>query len=116
MHLIRLAGRARQTLERIARSAANGRMVRRAQALLWLHAGERVGAVAQRLGMSRRGIYKMVTQYQTRVGEPVADRIADRPHPGRPASTRESVVPIVARLLKTKPSRYGYRALSVPVV
>ena len=80
MRLIRLAGRAHQTLERIAHSAANGRMVRRAQALLWLHAGERVGAVAQRLGMSRRGIYKMVTQYQARAGEPVVDRIADRPH------------------------------------
>jgi transposase len=112
MHLIRLAGRARQTLERIARSAANGRMVRRAQALLWLHAGERVGTVAQRLGMSRRGVYKMVTQYRARAGEPVAARIADRSHTGRPATQRESVARIVARLLRAKPSRYGYRALT----
>lgn len=112
MRLIRLAGRARETLERIAQSAANGRMVRRAQALLWLHAGERVGAVAQRLGLSRRGIYKIVSQYQVRAGEPVVDRIADRPHTGRPATTREAVAPIVARLLKTEPRRYGYRALT----
>lgn len=111
MRLIRLAGRARRTLERIAWSAPNARMVRRAQALLWLHAGERVGVVAQRLGLSRRGIYKIVTQYQARAGEPVADRIADRPHPGRRATKREQVARVVTQLLKTPPSRYGYRAL-----
>lgn len=112
MSLIRLPGRARQTLERIAHSAANARMVRRAQALLWLHAGERIGVVAQRLGMSRRGIYKIVAQYQARTNEPVAHRIVDRPHTGRRATKREQVARIVARLLKTKPSRYGYRALA----
>jgi transposase len=112
MRLIRLAGRARHTLERIAHSAANARMVRRAQALLWLHAGERVGMVAQRLGMSRRGIYKIAAQYQTRADQPVAQRIADGPHTGRRATKREQVAQMVARLLKTKPSRYGYRALA----
>jgi len=112
MRLIRLASRARHTLERIAHSAANARMVRRAQALLWLHAGERVSIVAKRLGMSRRGIYKIVAQYQARADEPVAHRIADRPHLGRRATKREQVAQIVARLLKTKPSRYGYRALA----
>ena len=112
MRRIRLAGRARYTLERIAHSAANARMVRRAQALLWLHAGERVSMVAQRLGMSRRGIYKIVAQYQARADQPVAQRIADRPHTGRRATKREQVAPVVARLLKTKPSRYGYRALA----
>jgi transposase len=112
MRLIRLAGRARHTLKRIAHSAANARMVRRAQALLWLDAGERVDVVAKRLGLSRRGIYQIVTQYQARANEPVAQRVVDRPHPGRRATKREQVAQIVARLLRTKPSRYGYRALA----
>jgi len=112
MRLVQLADRARHTLERIAHSAVNARMVRRAQALLWLHAGERVGRVAQRLGMSRRGIYKIATQYQARADQPVAQRIADRPHTGRRATKRQQVAQMVARLLKTKPSRYGYRALA----
>jgi transposase len=62
--------------------------------------------------MSRRGIYKIVAQYQARAGEPVADRIADRPHPGRRATKREQVARLVGQLLKTKPSHYGYRALA----
>jgi len=110
MTLIRLGGRARESLARIARSDANGRTVRRAQALLWLHAGESVGSVARRLGWSRRAIYKMVERYQARADEPVTQRIVDRPHPGRPASKRERVAQVVSTLLQKKPSRYGYRA------
>jgi len=110
MALIQLAWRARQSLERIAHSEARARAVRRAQALLWLHAGERVGAVARRLGLSRRAIYKIVQRYQARSGEPVAQRVVDRPHSGRPATKRERVARVVKTLLKKKPSRYGYRA------
>lgn len=110
MTLIRLGGRARESLERIARSDANARTVRRAQALLWLHAGESVGSVAPRLGLSRRAIYKMIERYQARADEPVTQRVVDRPHPGRPATKRERVAPVVNTLLKKKPSRYGYRA------
>lgn len=110
MALIQLAWRARQSLERIAHSAARARAVRRAQALLWLHAGERVGSVARRLGLSRRTIYKIVERYRARTGEPVAQRVVDRPHSGRPATLRERVARVVNTLLKRKPSRYGYRA------
>jgi transposase len=110
MILIRLGGRAHESLERIARSDANARTVRRAQALLWLHTGESVGSVARRLGLSRRTIYKVVERYQARTAEPVAQRVADRPHPGRPATKRERVARVVNTLLKQKPSRYGYRA------
>ena len=111
MTLIRLPSRARQSLGRVAHSDANARAVRRAQALLWLHAGDSVGAVAQRLGMSQRAIYQIVERYQARTGEPVAHRVVDRPHPGRPAAKRGQVAQVVSRLLKTPPGRYGYRAV-----
>ena len=41
--------------------------------------------------MSRRGIYKIAAQYQARADQPVAQRIADRPHTGRRATKREQV-------------------------
>jgi transposase len=111
MTIIRLSGRASQKLEQIARSGSGGREVRRAQALLWLHQGESVTAVAQRLGLSRRAIYKMVQRYQSRLEEPVELRVGDRPHPGRPPTKRDQAQAVIAEWLTQPPQRYGYRAL-----
>lgn len=52
--IIHLSARARDILEGIARQDANGRLVRRAQALLWLDQGETVQTVAERLFVSRQ--------------------------------------------------------------
>lgn len=110
MALITLHSRERQSLERIARSSSQAREVRRAQALLWLHCGETVEQVAQRLGMSRQAIYVLVTRYRSRRSRPVIERVQDRRHTGRPADKLKKVAQVIQRLLKQSPSQYGYRS------
>ena len=107
--IIHLSYRARLTLETIAQGSANGREVRRAQALLWLAAGESVQDVARRLTVSRQMIYALVNRYESRRALPVLERIQDAHHPGRPADKRLSVVTAVQALLKQPPTDYGYR-------
>ncbi len=112
MAVIRLSWRARQVLRRIAHSDSDARAVRRAQALLWLDAGESVAAVAQRLGLSRYGVYQVVARFRARGDEPVAERVRDRAHSGRPAAKRQQVRPVLEELLGQPPAQYGYRAFA----
>ena len=110
MKLIQLAARAYRTLQRIIQLSSNARQVRRAQALVWLHENESVEAVAKRLRLSRQAIYDIVERYQRRSHLPVAERIRDQPHPGRPATQRCRTRQIIEALLKQPPSQFGYRA------
>jgi transposase len=110
MALIRIASRARQFLQRIIHSSSNAREVRRAQVLLWLHGGERPTQVAKRTGLTRQAIYAIVQRFQGRQGEPVATRIKDRAHPGRPPSKIVSARRVMQELLQQSPQRYHYRA------
>lgn len=107
--IIQLSYRARLTVEAIAQGSANGREVRRAQALLWLAAGESVQEVAHRLTVSRQMIYALIDRYESRRTLPVLERIQDADHPGRPADKRRLVVTEVQVLLKQPPADYGYR-------
>jgi transposase len=110
MALIRLASRACQILRRIVHSSSNARQVRRAQVLLWLHGGERPTQVARRSRLTRQAIYAIVQRYRARLGHPVATRIDDDPHPGRPPAKVTSTRRIVQELLQQLPQRYRYRS------
>jgi transposase len=112
MARIRLSWRARQALEHLAQSGSKARMVRRAQTLLWLDQGEAVQAVAQRLGLTRRALEKIVARYQARLERPVVERIEDQPHPGRPAAKRQQVAQVLAELLPQPPADFGYRGFA----
>ena len=107
--IVQLSYRARLTLETVAQGSAQGREVRRAQALLWLAAGEPVQDVARRLTVSRQMIYALVERYESRREFPVLERIQDAEHPGRPASKRLLAAAEVQDLLKHPPADYGYR-------
>ncbi len=108
---LRLPFRARQILQQLARSGTKAREVRRAQAMLWIHSGDRIQQVAQRLGVSRRAISKWLSDYRQRSPQPVRQRLQDRPHSGRPPQQREEAQKIIAQLLPRDPRRYGSRAL-----
>lgn len=111
MPLIRLSFRACLRLQQLARSGTLAREVRRAQALLWLHRGDSVQQVAERLGVSRQTIYQWLVYYHQRRPAPVCQRLQDRPHSGRPPQQREEAQKIIAQLLPRDPRRYGSRAL-----
>jgi len=110
MALIRIASRARQLLQRIVHSSSNAREVRRAKILLWLRGGERPIQVAKRTGLTRQAIYAIVQRFQARQGEPIATRIKDRKHPGRPPSKIASARRVMQELLQQSPRRYRYRS------
>ncbi len=110
MRIIHLASRAYRTLQTIIHSSSNARQVRRAQALVWLHEGASVQTVARRLRLSRQSIYDIVRRYGSRSHLPVAERICDQAHPGRPATQRQQTQRIVQGLLQQAPERYGYRS------
>jgi transposase len=111
---MKLSGQAREILQEIARSGEDGREVRRAQGLLWLDKGESVAEVAQRLGVSRQMLYVLVERYKTRSQKqlPVAQRITDQLHTGRPGHKRSLVASELGVLLAQSPKEYGYRAQS----
>lgn len=107
--IIHLSARARAILEDIARQDANGRTVRRAQALLWLDQGESVQSVAERLFVTRQMLYQVVERYESRLHLPVIERIQHDRHPGRPAVLRDATTELIAGLLADSPADYGYR-------
>jgi transposase len=99
-------------LEHLAQGGSKARMVRRAQALLWLDQGEAVQVVGLRLGLTRRALEKIVARYQARLERPVVERIEDQPHPGRPAAKRQQVAQMLAELLPQPPADFGYRGFA----
>jgi len=97
-----------QALKALLRKERNARIVKRAQALLWLRAGEQLGEVAERLGVTRQTIRNWVKRYQEREGMSVKERLADRPHPGRPARKRAAVRALLEQTLAQDPHELGY--------
>src|SRR5438105_624723 len=89
--IVRLSGAARKVLTEMAGHGATARTVRRAQALLWLEAGEPVELVAQRLHVSRQMLYALVARYTQRANWPVHKRIQDATHSGRPTTKGQLV-------------------------
>ena len=101
---------AKERLRAIAQSGEDGRVIRRAQGLVWLAEGEPVNRVAKRLGVSRQMLYVLLEHYEKRKHLPVIERIMDSEHSGRPAHKRELVLSELKVLLLQPPSEYGYRA------
>jgi transposase len=81
----------RHELEHIVKQERDARMVKRAQALLWLNEGEKVTAVVRRLQVKRQTVYNWLKMYNARRGEPMRQRLQDRDRPRRPASKRKAV-------------------------
>jgi len=106
-----LAARARTSLQRLAHRSRDVRQVRRAQALLRLHEGQPVSAIARQLGVNRRTLQRWVRRYHAQVGTPVADRLKDHPRPGRPARHRRAIGRLIEKVWDRDPRRYGFRAL-----
>jgi transposase len=77
----------RERLQRLARGAKNARLLRRAQALLDLDAGDSPGVVARRYLVTRSTIYNWINRYLTRGLSD--DALNDLPRPGRPPTRRD---------------------------
>ena len=105
-----LSSRERRVLEELSEQPQDARGLRRAQTLLWLDEGESVQEVAERLQVSRQAIYKWVTHFRARTTLPIAARVADGVHPGRPRTVQGVIDPLLEAVIDRDPSDWGYTA------
>jgi hypothetical protein len=86
----------------------------RIQALLWLAAGQSVKRIAEVLGVSRRTVYYWAERFQQRSDLALADRFADAPRSGRPATALDIIDPLIAAAVDLGSVRSAYLALAIP--
>ena len=79
MTLIALNGRQRAELEVLVVRTPSAKERCRAQALLWLDAGDAVEDVADLLHVSRQTVYNWVERFQRREGLDLRARLPDLP-------------------------------------
>jgi transposase len=110
MALIRLSEKEYQTLYEIALSTNDVRILRRAQAILWLSEGEEVEEVANQLMVAPRTVYRWVTRYNERKHQDMVFRVADAQRSGRPKTVQGVIDPLISKILDEDPRAYGYAA------
>jgi transposase len=110
MALIRLSDKDYQTLYEIALSTNDVRILRRAQAILWLSEGEQVEEVANQLMVTPRTVYRWVTRYNERKHLYMVFRLADTQRSGRPKTVQGVIDPLISKILDQDSRAYGYAA------
>jgi transposase len=110
MPLITLSYHEYKALENLVVRTKNAVHLRRAQALLWLDAGEPVPEVAARLRVSGRTIYNSVARFR---GDPALDlptRLSDGIRTGRPRTAQGIIEPLLLEVIDQDPRELGYRS------
>jgi transposase len=110
MALIRLSDKEYQTLYEIALSTNDVRILRRAQAILWLSEGEAVEEVANQLMVAPRTVYRWVTRYNKRKHLDMVFRVADAQRSGRPKTVQGVIDPLISKILDEDPRAHSYAA------
>ena len=109
--LVVLSEHERKLLEEVVSQEVFSTEARRAQALLWLDAGESPPAIAVRLKASRQTVYNWAIRFkQRRSACDITMRLADRQRPGRPRTVPSLIDPLLRKVLDQHPSRFGYAA------
>jgi transposase len=111
MALLALTLQEREALQALLTPLALTNVVRRAQALLWLDAGQSPETVAARLGVSRQTVYNWAVRFKERRDKcDVPARLADDKRSGRGQSTARVIDPLIAAVLDRDPHEFGYCA------
>ena len=105
-----LTRRERARLRERMASTAEARILRRAQALLWLAQGDRPSAVAERLRVSRQTLYNWAYRFRERSGCDCDDRLADAARSGRPCTAQGVIEPLLDEVIEDDPRAWGYQA------
>jgi transposase len=110
MAVINLTNRNYRRISAIVRLTRDVRVVKRAQALLWLSEGDTPEEVADRLWVAPRMIYRWVERFERRDDWPLAERLADAPRSGRPDTVAQQLDPLIEQLMGDGPENHGYAA------
>ncbi|HEY5864634.1 MAG TPA: helix-turn-helix domain-containing protein [Candidatus Tectomicrobia bacterium] len=108
--LVVLSDQERSALEALVAHTTAAAVVRRARALLWLHTGETVAEVAQRIGVSRYAIYTWVQGFQDAHTSDIGQRLAARPPYRQSRAVRARLEPLIRAVLEHDPRALGYHA------
>jgi transposase len=99
----------RRALEKQIHGTKDTKVLKRAQALLWLTEGMSIPDIAKRLAVTRQTIYGWVSFYRSQCNRSLITRLKDRPKSGRPARKAAFVLQDIDTLLQKSPTQYGYR-------
>src|SRR5262249_28457563 len=88
----------------------NAKELRRAQALLWLGSGEDMEAVATRLHVSGRTLYRWAQRFAGPSPLSLGERLADGARSGRPRTAYGGIDPLIAAAVEEDRRQWGYRA------
>jgi transposase len=107
---IKLSPQSRAELEYLVSHTPLAKERCRAQALLWLDAGEAIEPIAEAFRVSRQTVYNWVDRFRGRSGFDLRERLADAPRSGRPRSGRGEVDSWIAQVIDTDPRDLGYHS------
>jgi transposase len=110
MTLITLPTQERGGLEDLATRTLHAGALRRAQALLWLDAGESVQEVAGRLRVTRQTIYNWTQHFQVHRTRDLPARLAMGHRTGRPRTVHGIIDPLILEVIARDPRELGYRS------
>jgi transposase len=108
MSLFTLALSERRALKKQIHHTKDVKILKRAQALVWLDEGLPVQTISQRLGVTSRTIYVWVSLYENRRNTSFIDRLQDRPRSGRTPRKSTIVLRELPVLLHQSPRQHGY--------
>ena len=110
MALITLRYREDKALENLVIHTKNALHLRRAQALLWLDAGDNVQDVAERLRITRRTVYNWVKHFQAHSTLALSARLSEGARSGRPRTAQGVIDPWSVDIIDRDPRELGYRS------
>jgi transposase len=110
MTLMTLTAQEREGLQELAARTLHAGELRRAQALLWLDAGESVQEVAGRLRVTRQTIYNWAKRFQVHSTLDVPARLATSHRTGRPRTVHGIIEPLILEVIDRDPRELGYRS------
>jgi transposase len=110
MTLMTLTNQEREGLEDLATRTLHAGELRRAQALLWLDAGESVHEVAGRLRVTRQTIDNWTKRFQMDSALEMPMRLATSHRTGRPRTVHGIIDPLILEVIDRDPRELGYRS------
>lgn len=110
MTLVTLSPTEWEALETLATHTTDARLLRRAQALLWLDEGETAPEVAARLRVTRQAVYKWVAHFRRRSRRDLATRLTPGKRSGRPRTVHRVIDPLILEVIDGDPRQLGYRS------
>jgi transposase len=110
MTLMTLTAQEREGLDELAARTPHAGELRRAQAVLWLDAGESVQEVAGRLRVTRQTIDNWTKRFQGHRTLDVPVRLATGHRTGRPGTVHGIIDPLILEVMDRDPRVLGYRS------